>query len=72
MLKALGFNSLKVQCFQAIGFRYQPAPLHLGLRGGDHCAEYEVMTEILPEGEECVELVDSTLKKKVGMHNRLL
>ena len=30
MLKALGFNSLKVQCSQAVGFKYQPAPLHIG------------------------------------------
>ena len=29
-LKALGFKSLKVQCFQAVGFTYQPAPLQLG------------------------------------------
>ena len=29
--KALGFNSLTVQCFQANGFKYQPAPpLHRG------------------------------------------
>ena len=30
MLKALGFSSLKVLCFQAIGFKYEPAPLHTG------------------------------------------
>ena len=29
MLKALGFNSLKVHRFQAVGFKYPPAPLHL-------------------------------------------
>ena len=27
-MKALGFNFLKVQCFQATGFKYKPAPLH--------------------------------------------
>ena len=31
-LKALGFNSLKAQPFQAIAFKRQPAPLHLALR----------------------------------------
>ena len=30
MLKDLGFNSLKVQIFQGIGYKCQPAPLHLG------------------------------------------
>ena len=29
-LKALGFNFFKVWCFQAAGFKYQPAPLRLG------------------------------------------
>ena len=24
-MKALGFNSFKVQCFQAVGFKYHPA-----------------------------------------------
>ena len=30
VLKALGFNSLKAQCFQSVGFKYQLAALHLG------------------------------------------
>ena len=30
VLKAPGFNWLKVQPFQAIGFKRQPAPIHLG------------------------------------------
>ena len=30
VLKAPGFNSLKVQCFQEIGFKYHPSPLHFG------------------------------------------
>ena len=29
MSKALGFNSLKVQCFQSVGFKYQPAPPYI-------------------------------------------
>ena len=29
-LKRLCFNFMKVNCFQAIGFKYQPAPLHQG------------------------------------------
>ena len=32
--KHLCFNSLKVQCFQAFGFKYQPASLHRGGPGG--------------------------------------
>ena len=28
MLKAIGFKCLKAYPFQAIGFKYQPAPLH--------------------------------------------
>ena len=31
-LKALGFNQLKVKCFQRFAFNCQPAPLHSGLR----------------------------------------
>ena len=39
VLKALGFNSLKVQCFQAIGFTLQPAPLQRGISGVEEGAE---------------------------------
>ena len=30
MLKALGFKSFKVKCFQVVGFEYPPAPLQRG------------------------------------------
>ena len=33
VLKALGFNSFKVQCFQTTGFKYQLAPLQHGGAG---------------------------------------
>ena len=51
VLKGSGFNSLKVQCFQANGFKYQLAPLHLGrasctrhlMQGQTHsCDEWQV------------------------------
>ena len=39
-MKALGFNSLKLQCFQAIGFKYQLAPLQLDDDGLPHTLEH--------------------------------
>ena len=35
MLKVLGLNYLNMKCFQAIGFKYRPAPLHHGSKTAD-------------------------------------
>ena len=52
MLKALAFNRLKPPCFQAFGFKRQPAPLHDGFCDRafhQNCCTPPVRAEDIPE-----------------------